>query len=410
MAFHSPRSWLIPALVLAPVLTGGAAAQAQTETAAETRQTLAQAQSQGAAAKARAETLEARAASAVEQADRTAAQAAAIAARIQQAEADIAAQEARLRGIDRQRAALRDELAARQRPLVRLTAALQRLSRRPLAIALFRPGSVRDTVHLRALIATMIPEVRKRTADLRDALAQARALQARARAAQGELRNQEAGLAQRRAALAGIETRQRLAARDVSGSADREAERALALAEQARDLGGLVETLGKADSLRERLAALPGPVLRPDRPGGGETEAGTEAEPSPTGAPAGYLLPSAGRLVTGFGEISAGVAARGLTLAVRPGAQAVAPAGGRVAFAGSYRGYGEIVILAHDGGWTSLVTGLARLDVRVGDAVVTGSPIGAAGPGQPRIGLELRHDGAPVNPLDILGASDRPDR
>ncbi|MBO0749489.1 MAG: peptidoglycan DD-metalloendopeptidase family protein, partial [Porphyrobacter sp.] len=77
-------------------------------------------------------------------------------------------------------------------------------------------------------------------------------------------------------------------------------------------------------------------------------------------------------------------------------------AAGRVAFAGTFRGYGRIVILEHDGGWTSLVTGLARVDVRVGDRLVGGAPLGVAGQGQPQVTLELRRDNAPVNPLQYV--------
>ena len=58
-----------------------------------------------------------------------------------------------------------------------------------------------------------------------------------------------------------IETRKRLAARRRGGEADRLEERALAYAEQARDLDGLVERIDAAGSLRDELAALPGPVM-----------------------------------------------------------------------------------------------------------------------------------------------------
>ena len=71
-------------------------------------------------------------------------------------------------------------------------------------------------------------------------------------------------------------------------------------------------------------------------------------------------------------------------------------------FAGPYRGYGKIVILEHVGGWTSLVTGLYQLDASVGEVLIAGAPIGLAGPGQPVLTLELRHDGQPVNPLEQL--------
>lgn len=375
--------------------------------AGDARRALAQAQGDGAAARARAQRLEAQARGATEAVERTVREAAAVAARIQQDEADIAAASARIRLIDDQRQQLRASLARHQRPLVQLAAALQRLARRPLLLALLRPGSVADAVHSRALIETMIPQVRQRTAALRAEIARGHALQAQARSAQAALRAQERQLAARREALASLETRQRLAARDVSGSADREAERALALAEQARDLGQLADTLGEADGLRARLAALPGPVLRPERPDAAVESAEPVVSPG-EGAPRNYQLPAVGRLVRGFGAGAADSAAsRGIALAVRPGAQAVSPGDGRVAFAGPYRGYGEIVIIAHPGRWTSLVTGLARLDAQVGDTVVAGSPLGVAGPGRagtdPVIGLELRRAATPVNPLDLVG-------
>ena len=72
-----------------------------------------------------------------------------------------------------------------------------------------------------------------------------------------------------------------------------------------------------------------------------------------------------------------------------------------MAYAGPYRGFGQIVILEHTGGWTSLVTGLARSDVAVGEELLGGAPIGVAGPGRPTITLELRRGGQPVNPLDL---------
>ncbi|MGC1270988.1 MAG: peptidoglycan DD-metalloendopeptidase family protein, partial [Croceibacterium sp.] len=81
----------------------------------------------------------------------------------------------------------------------------------------------------------------------------------------------------------------------------------------------------------------------------------------------------------------------------------VAPAPGRVAFAGPYRGYGRIVILEHAGGWTSLVTGLARTDVQVGDQLVGGAPLGIAGRSSPVVTLELRRLGEPVDPLPFVG-------
>ncbi|MBS0476588.1 MAG: peptidoglycan DD-metalloendopeptidase family protein [Proteobacteria bacterium] len=363
---------------------------------------LATARAQQAQAGKRAEQLEAAAKNAVAAADQTAQESAALAARIQQAEATIAANQAQIAVVSGQRAALRARLAEHQQPLVRLTAALQRLSRRPPVLSLLRPGSLRDAVYLRAVLQTMLPEVERRTVGLRGEIDKARALEASAQQANADLRASEGEFARRRQALATLETRQRLASREASGVADREAERALALAEQARDLGGLVGELAQQGELRAELAALPGPVLRPPQPDSAQVVDTPVASPGAAASLTGYRLPVAGRLIQGFGEALPGKPrSRGIALAANPSAQAVAPAPGRVVFAGPYAGYGQIVIIEHAGGWTSVITGLVALDTQVGEVLVAGSPLGLAGPGRPVVTLELRKAGEPVNPLEI---------
>ena len=395
---------LLPALLLPLAAAGALAQQALVyDQAEDIQRAVAEAQNEGSAARQRAERLEAEAAQATEAAERTAREAAGAAARIQQAEAAIAADQARIGLIEQQRMQLRARLAEKQRPLVRLTASLQRMARRPPVLSMLRPGSLRDAMYLRAILATMLPQVEQRTAGLRAEIARAKALQEQARLALKQLQAGENDWRQRRLSLAALETRQRLASRTVSGIADREAERALALAERTRDLDGLAEDLGKAGALRAELAELPGPVLRPAQPLAAQVVA---AQPTASAAPAGpaaYDLPVTGRLLAGFGESPQGLPrSRGIVLAVRQGAQAVAPAPGRVAFAGPYRGYGSIIIIEHDGGWTSLITGLAQLDIRVGDKLVRGSPLGITGAGRPVLTLELRRNGVPVNPLEYI--------
>ena len=168
-------------------------------------------------------------------------------------------------------------------------------------------------------------------------------------------------------------------------------------------IDGLVDRLDSAGSLRETLAALPGPVLRPPRPADSTVVGAGEIEPVVTPPRSSFQLPVAGRTVAGFGQGSDGGArSQGVSIASAAGAQVVAPAAGRIAFAAPFRGFDRIVIIEHPDGFTSVVTGLGRVDVGVGDAVVAGSPLGVAGVGRPVVGFELRRDGQPVNPADFV--------
>ena len=178
----------------------------------------------------------------------------------------------------------------------------------------------------------------------------------------------------------------------------------IAMGEKARDIAQLISSLGDQADVRARLASLPGPRLRPAIPGRAPPPPGAFALiTAAANVPPPYRLPVVGKLVAGMGEISeSGVRARGLTLATARHAQVVSPARGRIAYAGPFRGYAGIVIIDHDNGWATLVTGLGALSAKVGQEVIQGSPIGTADGRDPRITVELRHRGQPMDILPIV--------
>ena len=366
------------------------------------RRALAKAKLDASAATDRASRLEAASANASNDAAKARARSAAVAARVQSAEADIGAAEARIAIIDRLRAEQRAALAIKQGPTIRLVAALQTLSRRPPALALIQPGSISDLVHVRAMLSAILPVVRARTANVRADVARGQQLRLAADNALISLKSSQAALVTQRNQLAALAVERRTAADKLTGNAMAEQDRAIALGEEARDI---VDLMGRIDDNADRrasLAALPGPVMRPVRPG--DSRALPADTQTAEAAQAPYRLPVVGQVVTGLGEISdTGVRARGLTIATRPSAQVVSPTGGRVAFAGPYRGFGNIVIIDHGRGWTTLITSLAALDVKVGDALDQGSPVGRAGPSRPTVTVELRRGGQPVDIARLIG-------
>lgn len=378
-----------------------AVAVAQTTPADQVRR-LEAAKAQSAAAAARSAALEAAAAREKDQAAQARAQEAAVAARVQQAEADIAAGQARSAITARLLADQRARLAGQQGPIARLIAALQSLARRPAMISLVQPGSVDDLVHVRAVLASAMPVVRARTAALRTDLDRTRALQASATLAATALAESRTRLETQRLALTRLEAEHRLKSQALGRDALFESDRAIALGERARDIVDLMSKLGDETATRASLAALPGPLPRPPRPGEVASSLGPPVWPA---ASPPYKLPVAGKVVTGLGELSdAGVRSRGLTIATQADAPVVAPAAGKVAYAGRFRSYGTIVILDHGGGWTTLVSGLGATSVAVGEQVAQGATLGTVAKGDdPRVTVELRRRDRAVDMVPLIG-------
>ena len=384
------RSFLLVSLL---ALAGaGAFAAASAGAARDDAAALQQARTEAQRATQRSRQLEAASQRATSEADRARIASAALAARIEAAEADLTASERRIALIAALQATQRARLAEQQGPVIRLTAALQTMTRRPAALALVQPGSVRDAVHVRSLLAATMPEIRRRTAALRAEVARSNDLRSQSEQARAALAASRAALGERRAALAAFETRQRSRSQQLAGLALSESDRALVFGEEAQALAGRIDRRQDEAALAAALARLPGPVPRPG-----------DAGPAPADT-IPYSLAVEGRLVTGVGEISeGGVHSRGLTIETAAEAPAIAPAAGRVIYAAPFRRYANVVIIDHGDGWTSVITNLATLDVAQGAAVRRGQRIGRTGAGSPRVTLELRRNGRPVPFAQFLG-------
>lgn len=375
---------LLGLLALGSMLAASAAGQSDVNALREAKR-------RAAAAEARSEILRQEAANAEATADRLVARRAALGAEIDAANAQIATARARIAVISRRQRAQAVLLGEASAPLLRLNALLQNMTRQPVALLLARPGDRRDYVHLRATMAAIEPVIAARTAALRDQMAMQRELRTQERVAIGALGQARLNLASRSKALVALESTSRGKAFGLNAEAAIEFERAIGQAEHARDLVERIDADRESGQIAADLAVYAGPQ---PRPGGAQ----------PRSAAAGaFMLPVAGRVVSGFGELNpTGYRERGIRLAVAPRARIIAPAAGKVTFAGRYRSFGNIVIIEHGNGWATLLTGIERLGVVAGAQVRQGALIGNAGAEDPEIMVELRRNGRVIDLAALL--------
>ena len=112
--------------------------------------------------------------------------------------------------------------------------------------------------------------------------------------------------------------------------------------------------------------------------------------------------PVDGAVTRRFGR---GSASNGIEIAAAEGADALAVHDGTVAFAGTFAGFGNLVILDHGAQTFSLYGDLLDIAVKKGARIEHGQPVGSAGPipsGSDGVYFELRIDDHPVDPLQWL--------
>ncbi len=336
--------------------------------------------------------------------------------------------EGQVASLTREQQAKAAELARQQRAQTQLVTALLRLARNPPSGVALAQGTPADVLRGGILLSAAVPPLVERAELLRIELSTLADLRSQIQEAQAQHHIESDSLAKEEARIRDlVATKASLQEKAALGAAA-SAQQVALLAAQASDLKDLIDRAEAEAKKREaeaqkeqeaRLAAAaPPPTI--ERGSGPEVRA---AIPAPTlidptrpssirpfsEARGRMLYPAAGDVVLGFGVAEpAGSTSRGITVETRPAAQVVAPFDGRVVFAGPFKGYGQILIIGHGDGYHSLVAGLDQIDPGVGQWLVAGEPIGTmpAGEAKPRLYLELRHDGQPINPLPWLATRD----
>jgi septal ring factor EnvC (AmiA/AmiB activator) len=211
-----------------------------------------------------------------------------------------------------------------------------------------------------------------------------------------ELKSTRAALQQRRAEFATLKG----SAEKAQAATQRAAQARLQLVrdiDQKRDLNA--QLAGELQTTQQKLQAM----LR-------EMSTAAAAPPAPAETAALPLTPFRGDLPWPVdGQVrrrfSRGSASNGIEIAAPEGAEALAIHDGVVAFAGTFAGFGNLVILDHGLQTFSLYGDLLGITVKKGERVTHGHPVGSIGPmpsGTNGLYFELRVDGQPVDPLQWL--------
>lgn len=331
------------------------------------------------------------------------------AARVRDVEAKVTQTEARLKPLDEREQAIRQSLESRRGVIGEVLAALQRIGRRPPPALVTSPEDALQSVRTAIVLGAVLPEMRQQVDALAHDLLALVTVRKEIADGRDKLKAQLADLETERDRMNGlVAERQKQQAEREKALADERA-RAADLAQKAADLKDLIAKLEQSLDTATR-AAREG--SREKTPLAALNDPGRLAPAVAFASLRGHIpIPVNGVKLKEFGDPDAtGGSEKGVSIATRPGAQVTAPADGWVVYAGPFRSYGQLLILNVGGGYHLLLAGMDRISVDLGQFVLTGEPVAAMGNGsqiaavlatgssQPILYIELRKDGAPVDP------------
>jgi septal ring factor EnvC (AmiA/AmiB activator) len=330
--------------------------------------------------------------------------------------------------------AVHASLRARRGVLAEVLAALQRMGRNPPPALLVTPEDALASVRSAILLGAVVPGIRHETenlaADLK-ALAGVRndiVVQKQSLGADMTARLEE----ERRMNML-IAEKEKLKQRSATELAS-ERRKAEQLATQATSLEGLIGSIeSEIASVRDAAAAARAEEenrrLMSDAQRAEARALANSVTPDKNRIAPAYAfsdlqkklaLPVAGSILRTFGDADGtGHSLQGMMLGTNAGALVTAPSDGWIVFAGTFRSYGQMIILNPGDGYHVVLSGLEDVTVQQGQFVVAGEPLGTMGnkrvasatalaleTERPTLYIEFRKDGKPVDSRPWWTAAD----
>ncbi|MBO7333120.1 MAG: peptidoglycan DD-metalloendopeptidase family protein [Alphaproteobacteria bacterium] len=314
-------------------------------------------------------------------------------AEVQNFEEVVSDLEGNLKELEKQQKEVESRLDLRQEQLIRFLSGLQKMAINPPEKAFFYVGNPVDNLRSALLLKEIGGPLQAKTERLRNDLTMLATLQAATKAQATQMKVASIRLEENRQSMEKLLKQKSVLQKHFETQSAEAKKRADSLGKQAKDIRDLLSKLEEERKRKREEEQLAG-IARQEKPSFWKKEKTLETD-------MGKLsLPAKGRIIQTYGqETEGGLQAKGLTIETRSGAQVTTPSDGVVLFAGPFKGYGNLIIVEHAGGYHSLLAGLDEMYPSVGQNVLSQEPIGKmAGKTAPKLYVELRKDGHPVNP------------
>jgi murein hydrolase activator len=341
-------------------------------------------------------------------------------AKVQDNERQIDAANGRLTTLVGSEDALRRSLNSRRGVIADVLAVLQRMGHSPPPAVLVRPQDMTQAIRAAMLLGSVLPDLKSETLALAQDLDELTELRKSIAGEKDNLAQRAESLTKDKERLTALVAARQQSLTDAEQALGSERDRAAELARQASNLKELIARMetevgpAKAGAAASRAADEAAAAEIQTRASAVRSKDPARLRPALAFAEARgqVMLPVAGTILKGFGAPDAfGGTEKGVSVATPVAATVASPIDGWVAFSGPYRTYGQLLIVNAGGGYYMVLAGMDRINVRLGQFVLAGEPVASMGDGsartaaaaaigaaQPILYIELRKDGAAIDP------------
>lgn len=298
--------------------------------------------------------------------------------------------------------------------LVQTLASLQNMSLNPSESVILQPLSPVDIIRSAILLREAVPFLNEKSSKLRVDLDSLYQQKQKIESTLSETKKQTDLLAKQQERMRVLLKKKADLRKEIETKGAETQKIAESLISKAQNLRELLEELERQKEIErkkreeeERIAALKREeeMKRLNMPHTVDTKTHATIKKQVSGnrfvkAKGALTRPVRGGITTEYGQmISNGVTSKGIVYKTRPGAQVVSLFDGTVIFSGPFKGYGNIIIVEHGGGYLSLLAGLGNIDCEPGQMLLAGEPVGTMPEtDSAKLYVEIRKDRHPINP------------
>lgn len=293
---------------------------------------------------------------------------------------------------------LSGRLALTDAQTVQLVTALQTLALRPPEVVLLEPQTPINALRSRLLLNKALPIVQNMSSSVLDDLSHLSETKANIQEQAKRVKDTMAQLGDKTTQMNTLIQQKAKLQAQYDASHQEAQRRIVSLANQAKDIKDLLDQLEIEKRRRQSEEYTPAPTRKPEKIASSLLPLGMNKTSFKKAK--GYLPhPVRGRVIENYGdETSAGLHAKGITIEARGGSAVIAPYNGSVLFSGPFKNYGQLLIIDNGDGYLMLLAGMEQMNVTSGQEILAGEPVGKLKTGTPKLYVEIRKDGQPIDP------------